>query len=212
MLANQTMVANDGYEVALFPFEYLYITQGENGTTSHQGTYNVDFAGYGPNGVVYRCPFYAPCTLECVNISFSPSNNSRTYQSVNKVHLADGTLNYLTINFLHDNNPLYNVGDIIPQGQLLGHTGTYGNVTGDHIHSCCGAGVYSGYTQRSTGRWDLSNRIHYYDALYVNDTVIVQGYGYNWKTYQGGVTPVLAKRGKFPWVLFARKLRNKSHI
>ena len=29
MLAGQTMRAADGYEIALFPLEYMYISQGE---------------------------------------------------------------------------------------------------------------------------------------------------------------------------------------
>lgn len=31
-------------------------------------------------------------------------------------------------------------------------------------------------------------------------------------TYQGGVTPIDKKKGKFPWVLYAKKIRNKPYI
>lgn len=212
MLAGQTMVASDGYEVALFPFEYLYMSQDEGGDYSHVNTYNIDFLGWGANGRILKCPFYAPCTLRCVAIWDSTSNN-RVYQSVNKVHLADGSLNYLTIGFAHDDNPPHSVGDVVRQGQLLGHTGTTGNVTGDHTHTCCGKGTYQGYTKRTGGHWDLSNRIHYWNAVYVNDTVIVRGFNHNWRIYQGGITPVPVppyRKPSFPWVLYARKLRNKG--
>lgn len=211
MLAGQTMVATDGYEVALFPFEYLYMSQDEGGDFSHSGTYNIDFLGWGANGRIFRCPFYAPCTLKCVAI-FDSSANNRVYESTNKVHLADGTLSYLTIAFGHDDNPPHNVGDIVRQGELLGRTGTTGYVTGDHTHSCCGRGRYQGYTQRASGNWDLTNRIHYWNAVYTNDTVIVRGYNHNWRTYSGGVTPPIEylNRSNFPWVLYARKLRNKG--
>ena len=48
----------------------------------------------------------------------------------------------------------------------------------------------------------------------VNDTVIDYGMSYNWRDYQGGVTPPTPtptdnEAKKFPWVLYSRKLRNK---
>lgn len=212
MLAFQKMVASDGYEVALFPLEYLYMTQDENGDFSHANTYNIDLVGWGANGRIYKCPFYAPCTLKCVDASFSTSNNARTYESINPVHLADGTIDYLTIYFLHDDNPPYKVGDIISQGEILGHTGTTGNVTGDHTHSCCGKGKFAGYTNRG-GNYDLTNRIHYWEAVYINDTVIVQGYNHPWIDYTGTINPTINKKEhKFKWVLYAKKLRNKPYF
>ena len=43
------------------------------------------------------------------------------------------------------------------------------------------------------------------------DTTIVDGYGYNWRTYTGPVppTPTPTEKGKFPWVLYARTLRGE---
>lgn len=204
MLAGQRLVADDGYEVCLFPFEYLYMSQDEGGDYSHAGTYNIDLLGWGANGKVYQCPFYAPCTLRCVAI-WDATNNNRVYQSAHKVHFADGTLNYLTICFAHDDNPPYSIGDTIQQGQLLGRTGTYGNVTGDHTHTCCGKGVYLGYTQRQpNGNYDLTNRCHYWDACYVNDTHIVQGYSHNWKTYSISPVPINTGNSNFNFILFGR--------
>lgn len=212
MLAYETMTASDGYEVALFPFEYLYMTQDEGGDYSHAGTYNLDFIGWDANGRVYQCPFYAPCKLQCVDI-FDASSNTRVYQSVNQVHLADGSLDYLTIYFSHDDNPQYSVGDIINQGDLLGHTGTTGYVTGDHTHTCCGKGTYQGFTQRQPNGWyDLTNRIHYWDALFVNDTVIVQGYGHDWVTYTGPVPPIRITKKKFNFTLFGYYAKSKRKV
>lgn len=208
MIYLEKLTASDGLEVCLFPFSYLYMSQDEGGDYSHQNTYNIDFLGWGANGRVLKCPFYAPVSLECVAIWDSSSNN-RVYQSLNRVHLADGSTDYLTISFAHDDNPPHNIGDIIYQGEILGYTGTTGNVTGDHTHSCCGKGTYQGYTQRTGGHYDLTNRIHYWDATYVNDTTIVQGYNHNWITYNIPYNPYTIKT-KFPWVLYARKLRKRS--
>lgn len=205
MLANQTMQASDGKEVCLFPFEYLYMSQDEGGDYSHINTYNIDFLGYGSSGIISNCPFYAPCTLKCVAIWDATSNN-RVYESTSPVHLANGTIDYLTISFAHDDNPVHNIGDIINQGALLGHTGTAGNVTGDHTHTCCGIGRYQGYTERTGGHYDLTNRCHYWDATFVNDTNIVRGFNHPWKIF---TEPVFGniKSTHFPWAIYTNKIR-----
>lgn len=202
------MVASDGKEVCLFPFPYLYMSQDEGGDYSHINTYNIDFLGWNQSGRVLKCEFYAPCTLRCVTI-WDASSNNRVYQSVDKVHLANGQLDYLTIAFAHDDNPVSWVGKVIKQGDVLGHTGTTGNVTGDHTHTCCGQGEYDGYAQRTGGHWDLNNRIHYWDACYTNNTVIVRGFNHRWHDYTGGIIPPTPGRKNFPWVLYANKLRMK---
>ena len=46
MRAGQQMVDEHGNQVALFPLEYLYVSQGENGSYSHQGILAIDFLGW----------------------------------------------------------------------------------------------------------------------------------------------------------------------
>lgn len=210
MVAGQTLVAADGYEVALFPMPYLRMSQDEGGDYSHQGTYNIDLLGWDANGRVYQAPVYAPCTMKVVNYWSSYDGGHQVFfESTRPVHLANGQLDYLTIYFAHAQTPPYTqIGQVVNQGQLCYYTGTYGNVTGDHTHTCAGQGQYQGVTQRPTGHYDLTNRIHYWDALYVNDTVISQGFGHNWRTWSGPTPPPpTPSRGRFPWVLYARKLR-----
>lgn len=211
MLAHERMVASDGYEVALFPMEYLYMTQDEGGDTSHVGTYNIDLRGQDANGRVYQCPIYAPCTMKVVytNLTYG-GGNLVVFESVDKVHLANGQLDYLTIYFGHDSNPpITTIGAIVQQGELCYHTGTYGHVTGDHTHTCCGQGHYIGITTRPSGHDDLTNRIHYWDGVYVNDTTIVQGYNHDWIIYHGGITPKPTQR--FKWVLYANEIRKRNN-
>ena len=203
----QRLIANDGYEVMLFPLEYMYMSQGEGGDYSHAGTYQIDFLGWGAFGRVYHCPYYAPCTCQCV-ASTDASANNRIYQSVNQVHLADGTLGIVTFEVAHDNTPPHNVGDTIVQGQLLGYTGTAGNVTGDHLHYQCARGAYAGWEQvPPNNNWQLVNEMHIYDACYVNDTTIVEGYGYNWKVWNGPIPPIgdEKKKHKFPWYIYNQR-------
>ena len=209
MIANEKLVASDGYEVMLFPLEYMYMSQDEGGSYSHAGTLQIDFLGWGANGCIYQCPYYAPCSCRCVATTDLSAHN-RIYQSLNPVHLADGTLSYVTWEVAHDNNPPTSVGSVLQQGDLMGHTGTAGNVSGDHLHFQTARGLYAGWEQvPPNNNWQLRNEMHIYDACYVNDTTIVEGYGHDWKTYDGPIGPTEKKKEKFPWVLYARKLRNK---
>ena len=211
MRANQKLVASDGYEVALFPLEYLMMSQDEGGDFSHTGTYNIDLLGWDSNGRVLNCPIYAPCSMKVVEYwNTFAGGHQVTFESLNKVHLPNGQLDYLTIAFAHAQfPPITMIGGIVQQGDLCYYTGNYGNVTGDHTHTCLGQGHYQGYTERPSGNWDLTNRIHYWEGVYVNDTTILQGFGHPWKTYDGPIGPTEKKKEKFPWVLYARKLRNK---
>ena len=216
MIAGQTLRANDGYEVALFPMPYLYMSQDEGGDYSHDGTYNIDFVGYNGTSIITNAPIYAPCTMKVVSVNLTwAGGNNVTFESVNPVHLPNGSLDYFCIEFSHDNNPpITTIGAVVNQGQLCYHTGTYGYVTGDHVHTCVGQGHYQGITERTSGNWDLTNRIHYWDGVYVNDTDIVQGFSHNWRTWVEPTPPTPTavnniKKHKFPFVLYARKLRNE---
>ena len=198
MLAGERKIAPDGYEVMLFPLEYMYISQQEGGGYSHAGTLQMDFLGWGANGRVYNCPYYAPCTCRCVDITDTNANN-RVYQSVDKVHLADGTLGIVTFEVAHDNNPPHNIGDVVTQGDLLGRTGTAGYVTGDHLHYQCARGTYAGWEQvPPNNNWQLVNEMHIYDACYVDDTVLVEPYTYNWRIYGYHPVPPSTPSGFMP--------------
>lgn len=219
MIAGQRLVASDGYEVALFPMPYMYISQGEmmpDTSWSHYNTYNMDFQGWGANGRIYQAPLYAPVTCEVVALWDYNGTHTVTFESVDKVHFADGSLDYMTFEFTHAVNPPYHtIGQRINQGDLIYYTGTFGNgqagYYGDHVHICCGKGHYSGYTRRVGGHYDLTNRYHLYNSLYINDTVIsYDGHSYPWKTYVSPTPPTPVKRTKFPWVIYANKLKNKN--
>ena len=211
MLAGQTLRENDNKEVCLFPLEYMNISQGENGQYSHQGTLNIDFVGWNANGRVYQCPYYAPVSCTCV--AGGGADNWRVFTSTSEIHLANGSLSYITWVQMHDNNPP-SVGDTFNQGDLIGHTGTAGNVTGDHVHFNFALGTYAGWETVSSGQTQLKNSMHMYDACYINDTVIINDENYPWLIYSGPTppTPSIFKKTKFPWVLYTRKLRQKHNF
>lgn len=195
-----------GCEVALFPLEYLNMSQDEGGDFSHAGTLSMDFLGWGISGRLLKCPYYAPVSCTCIG---STESANRIWQSNNKVLFADGTVDYMTWVQAHDNNP-HPIGTVLSQGELLGHTGTAGNVTGDHLHLNVAKGEYAGWEQvPPNNNWQLKNSIHIYDALFVNDTVIIRGFNKPWLTYSGPL-PILRSKSKFKWVLYANKIRNKT--
>ena len=210
MVAGQRLVASDGKEVMLFPLPAIYISQGEYETFSHSGIPAIDFLGWN-NGRVYEAPMYAPCSCKCV-ATIDINNNGRVFQSLDQVHTPNG-LKYVNFMFFHDNNPIANVGQIFVQGQLIGHTGTAGYVTGDHTHFNCANGNYAGWENvPPDNNGELINSTHVYDICYTNDTAIVNGYGYNWQEFNGGITPGNYKKHKFNFIFYNARKRNLRRL
>ena len=207
MLANHTYVGQNNKQNTVFPLEFMYLTQGENGGYSHQGSYAMDFQGMSsPSTRLLRCPYYAPVDLRLVAIADSNSH-SYVYTSLQEVNFIDGTSDYFTILVAHDDTS-YSVGRTVAQGYELGRTGTYGNVTGDHVHMEVKKGTYEGCHTNSEGVYMLTNSTHLYDLFGVDDTVLLVDGGYNWREFRQSPTPTpTGERTKFPWVLYARKLR-----
>lgn len=226
MVLNQKMIDSNGYQVALFPLESFIITQRDDESYSHEPTHYwaTDYQAFqytsgsdtelGTGNVLYRHEYYAPVDMVCVGMD--TTNASILWRSINPVHLANDRIDYLILLFYHDNSipaGLYNIGDVILQGEVIGHTGTYGDSgssVADHVH------MESGYGENWTrvyqapywGHINLDYALHNYDAMFGNDSIC---YGipsfpdkYPWKKFEGGLVP--RKKG-FPWYITARKRR-----
>lgn len=219
MRLNEKLRDNNGYQVALFPLEYIYVSQADDETYSHEDWYYAtDYLGWGANGRVLRCPCYAPVDIECIYVDTVEC--MAVWQSLTQVHLANDNIDYLGIIVYHDQditNGLITVGDMKRQGQQFNKTGTGGNVTGDHVHLETGYGKYSQpnvSTPRGTANYKYHftdytdvKRLHNYDALYYNDTTISYSPSYyHWKKYEGGTGRW--RKHKFPWFIYANKLRD----
>lgn len=188
MQAGQTMVGKSGKQVALFPMDICNITQ-LSGSSSLSHCCGHPFDAVGSSG---SYPIYAPC--DCHLIYSDSSGNTRGYQSDNEVEFASG-VGYICFSFTHDNNPPSKTS--FKQGELIGHTGTTGMVTGDHTHIDQAVGqnktlVSYGITC-SFGNlcYALQDSTSPQNIWYINDTQIVNTQGLTFKTYEGGSSSVL---------------------
>ena len=163
-LTGEPLPEGECVQLAQHPLDYIYITQGENGSFSHQGTLAIDYVGTTP-----KYPYYAPCDAEC--IGRNDSEAILVWKSIGEVMCADGVKREIVWRCIHDWNLLYNVGDIILKNELMGHTGSAGNSTGDHLH----LDVCEGTT------WDRSRELHQYDVFSVGGVTIANGLGYEWQ-------------------------------
>lgn len=221
MLAGQTGYGANGKQNFLFPIDEMYLTQGSyTATYSHNGCYAMDFVGWSSStGQINIYPYYAPfdCTLVARWGSSSPMV---VWQSNNEVNFVDGTVGYACIGFVHDNDvTTYPIGLTKRQGELIGHTGTYGAPGSPHVHIEAKKGTYDGYHQNNQGVWMLTNSTWLYDLMGVNDTTLYKTYyvnhnnvrvDYPWQTFsinnpQPSPTPSVVKKDKFPWYIITSK-------
>lgn len=190
--AGQTLVASDGHEVCLFPMDVLYITQLSGPSSlSHCCGNPIDIVGNTP-----QYPLYAP--FSCHLVWSWPDGNERSYTSDNPVWYATPngngwTLGYVTVCFTHQNNPPTKTN--FKQGEVIAHTGTAGNVTGDHCHldqsTLPNVGNVSYGVTCAYGNlcYALDGSTDPTKIYFINDTNVVQTLGLNFSTWDGGVTP-----------------------
>lgn len=213
MIKGQTLLAEDGYEVALYPLESIRITQSYNGDYSHgsniqhnTGLWDVTGVnGDNPKGVIY-----APFTGKVFYIG---DGHMVFIRSLRKVHYADGTLDYAMFSFAHDNVNDVKVGDIVYQGQKVGDCGDYGYATGVHSHFLLykgnwpyginipvvknknGRGIY--YAKNNP--CDIDN-MFFTNKIRTISTTKINGLTLNWKDYEGttmDLTKYIATRDEY---------------
>lgn len=164
-------------EKACFPMKTMNITQGINEGITHKDTFCIDNAGEdkGIDNV------YAPFTGKVVQIS--TASNSVFFESLNPIKCADGSEDYVTCKFTHDNDisNLY-IGKIVNQGVQFYNEGTKGQATGNHCDISVAKGKNQGYTKNSLGNWVLKGATEPWKVFFVNTnkTRIWNGYNYPW--------------------------------
>lgn len=168
----QGVVNADGEELAVWVADSLVVTQGAYDVYSHQKQNALDIQ---PTEGMVRAPFNA--TIVRIDETYTACN-AVWIQSTSPVRYADGSYDYMTAIFLHDNNisDLY-VGQALTQGEYFYHSGDFGISSGKHVHLSFYRGQYNPYTMH-IGNGD----VYAEDALFLpDDTYIYNTYGLDWK-------------------------------
>ncbi len=152
-------------EYLTYPFKTMRITQNYNGTVSHKPhktgnvkDYPIDEGGKDAG----RDAVYARCQLVVKRI-YGVGNggvNTLWLESAEKVKLANGKTDYITLLLTHPNDAdlkKLKVGQVFEKGDVICSEGTDG-ATGNHIHLSVGMGKMTGngWAQNSKGKWVLT--------------------------------------------------------
>ena len=163
---------------AVLLMDYLNVTQSGNGSFSHKGDLAIDIAGKDTGIESLKAPFTG------IIKKIYTGDNAVWLESVDKVLYADGTIDYMTVLTIHDNDiSNLKVGDKITQGEIYYDEGSFGNATGNHIHLAVGKGKFtgSGWYKNEYGYWCINNQIEVPKGLFILDsTKIINNGGYNW--------------------------------
>lgn len=166
-------------EKPMYPSPYIRITQ-KHGVGTHVDSYAFDEAG-SDGGIDY---LISPFT-GVVRKIYPQDANEVWLESIAPVLYPDGTQDYMTIMFTHDNDVSnLKVGQVIPQGQRFYEEGTKGMATGNHCHIECARGKFTGtgWHQNSAGYWSINNGKKADECLWIDDSYhIMDTAGYNFR-------------------------------
>lgn len=188
MIAGQKLKATDGYEVALFPCETLYLTPARD-PDEHYGL-ALDFLPFNTAGQrITGMPCYAPFSGTIV---YTGNDHNCILESDDLVHMPDGSLQYGRVLMAHDYNAPVQ-GSHYNQGDRFYTTGNYGMSSGEHLHM-----EVASVPTKTTRLWNstgigIYGAIHMWNALYVNDTVLLRPENYNWQIWDSPTPPIPPK-------------------
>lgn len=166
-------------EKPIYPSIYMRITQGYM-TGTHADSFAIDEAGM-DTGIDYiRAPFTG-----IIKKIYTADANEVWLESIDEVLYPDGTIDYMTILFCHDNDVsnLF-IGKKIDKGSIFYEEGKKGNATGNHCHIECAKGKFSGtgWHKNSGGYWSIDNGKKPEECLWIDDTIkILDSNGYIFK-------------------------------
>ncbi len=161
----------EGNEYALYPCNYVYITQGRYDRFSHGRQNAIDIVTGGNRA-------YAPFSAEIVRIDRGYYSYDAVWiQSNQPVVYADGSVDYMTVCFMHDDYiDDLKVGQMLMQGEEFYDAGTAGGASGAHVH----VAVYRGQYDPEwllTGSGDVDAE----DAFFFSpEANVIVDYNYDW--------------------------------
>lgn len=165
-------------EKPLYPSPYMRITQGYL-TGTHAASYALDDAGI-DTGIDHIIAPFTGIIRKIYTVS-----NEVWLESLDKVEYPDGTIDYMTILFCHDNDVsnLF-VGKVVNKGEQFYQEGTKGNASGNHVHFECAQGKFTGtgWHKNDAGYWSINNGKRPEDCLWIDDSIkIINSNGYIFK-------------------------------
>lgn len=176
-------------EKPLYPSTYMRITQGY-GVGSHKDSYAIDEAGMDIGIDNIKAPFTG-----VIKKIYTSDANEVWLESSDKVEYPDGTVDYMTVLFAHDNDVsnLF-IGKTINRGEVFYQEGTKGNASGNHCHIECGRGKFTGtgWYKNSNGNWSINNGKKPEDCFWIDDSIrILNSNGYTFKNIEPEISSVL---------------------
>ena len=156
-------------------------------TGTHIDSYAIDDAG-SDSGIDF---IVAPYTGVIKKI-YTGDANEVWLESSEPVIYPDGTVDYMTMMFAHDNDVsnLF-VGKVINRGERFYEEGTKGNASGNHVHMECGKGKFtgSGWHQNSAGYFSINNGKNPTECLWIDDSItVLNSNGYTFKRIEPEVS------------------------
>lgn len=166
-----------GTQTAIFPMDNLNVSQITHPETASDA---VDFRGIDTGSENVFAPFDA---VVVDKMTAFVMGNTIVIQSRSPVKYADGTVDYMTVSFTHDNDvsDLW-VGKNITKGEVFYQEGEAGYATGNHIHMICARGQYGVNTIWDHGAGNgLTNSLWPDKALFISSrTNIIYTWWFNW--------------------------------
>lgn len=205
MRPNQRLVASDGYEVALFPCETLYLSPARD--PDEHDVLALDFLPRNLAGqAITAMPVFAPFSGTLV---YTGNDHNCILESDDLVHMPDGSLQYGRVLVAHSfTAPV--LGTHYTQGQEFYRTGNYGQSFGEHLHMEVASVASKSVQYWNQGGIGIYGAIHMWNALYVNDTSLLRPEDYPWQLWNGPIPPTPEEEKKkhtFPWYILARRRR-----
>ena len=160
---------------------YLKISQVPGGDYSHKGTMNFDIVGHnGDNNII------APFDCQIVNLyPGKKTGNTVVIQSEKPVQYADGTVDYMSMAFGHDDDiSNLKVGTHLKQSAIVCQTGDYGIAHGIHSHVTCIKGKYKGNLwgkKTDEGISYCPDQINPVNALFIGNATVINAKGLKFK-------------------------------
>ena len=139
---------------------------------------------------------YSMCDGEVIRVAYDPDGFGN-YIIIKEVGTGLGFL------YAHMSSVAVTQGQAIRNGELVGVEGSTGHSTGIHLH----LEMQPLLTRDWIFSGDFQDYINPAEFMNIPNQTGISAVYYGIKP-----TPTISKRNKFPWVLYARKLRNKRNF